>query len=56
MSRYLPSILLEIPRNPVTAVGLPLALGVLSGYPTAKVARGPWYKAGQALLFIIDDG
>ncbi|KAF9055348.1 TspO/MBR-related protein [Hymenopellis radicata] len=44
MSLYLPSILLEIPRSPVTAVGLPLALGVLSGYPTAKVARGSWYK------------
>jgi len=41
---YLPSILLSIARNPVTAIGLPLALGTLSGSPTAKVVRGQWYN------------
>ncbi|KAJ3882889.1 TspO/MBR-related protein [Lentinula edodes] len=41
---YLPNILLSISRNPVTALGFPLALGVLSGTPTAKVVRGPWYN------------
>lgn len=41
---YLPSLLLTVPRNVVTALGLPLALGVLSGLPTAKVVRGPWYN------------
>ncbi|KAJ3924083.1 TspO/MBR-related protein [Lentinula edodes] len=41
---YLPNILLSISRNPVTALAFPLALGVLSGTPTAKVVRGPWYN------------
>lgn len=41
---YLPNILLTVPRNVVTALGLPLALGMLSGLPTAKVVRGPWYN------------
>jgi hypothetical protein len=44
MAIHIPSILLSIPRNPVTALGLPLALGMLSGSGTAKVARGEWYK------------
>ncbi|KAJ3802825.1 TspO/MBR-related protein [Lentinula aff. detonsa] len=43
-SLYLPNVLLAIARNPVTALGLPLAFGVLSGLPTAKVVRGPWYN------------
>lgn len=38
------SILLSVPRNPVTALGLPLALGMLSGYPDHRTAAGPWYK------------
>ncbi|KAF8897602.1 TspO/MBR-like protein [Infundibulicybe gibba] len=41
---YIPNILLAIPRNPITAVGLPLAFGILSGSSTAKVVRGKWYK------------
>ncbi|GLB33867.1 putative tspO/MBR family protein [Lyophyllum shimeji] len=40
---FLP-VLLSISRNPVTAVGLPLALGTLSGSATAKVVRGRWYQ------------
>ncbi|KAJ3570210.1 hypothetical protein NP233_g4555 [Leucocoprinus birnbaumii] len=36
---HIPNILLAIPRNPVTAVGLPLALGFLSGSPASKVAN-----------------
>ncbi|KAF8826812.1 hypothetical protein HHX47_DHR5000963 [Lentinula edodes] len=47
---YLPNILLSISRNPVTALAFPLALGVLSGTPTAKVVRGPWYNVGVALI------
>ncbi|OBZ70450.1 Translocator protein [Grifola frondosa] len=42
---YLPNILLEIPRNSITAVGLPLVAGFLSGYPTGKVCKGQWYKS-----------
>ncbi|PBK69748.1 TspO/MBR-like protein [Armillaria solidipes] len=42
---YLPAILLDIPRNTVAAIGLPLCLGILSGSSTAKVVRGDWYKA-----------
>ncbi|KAK7470555.1 hypothetical protein VKT23_001979 [Stygiomarasmius scandens] len=41
---YLPNILLAIPRNPVTALGLPLGLGILSGAGTAKVVRSSWYE------------
>jgi translocator protein len=37
-------ILLDIPRNAVLAIGMPLVLGTLSGLPTVKVANGPWYK------------
>ncbi|KAH7921827.1 TspO/MBR-related protein [Leucogyrophana mollusca] len=40
----LPSILLAIPRNSITAVGLPLALGLLSGSHTRRVVQGKWYK------------
>ncbi|QRV87329.1 tspO/MBR-related protein [Ceratobasidium sp. AG-Ba] len=39
----LPPLLLDLPRNPVVAVGIPLVLGSLSGLPTAKVVDGPWY-------------
>ncbi|KIY74152.1 TspO/MBR-related protein [Cylindrobasidium torrendii FP15055 ss-10] len=41
---HLPTILLDIPRNSVTALGLPLVLGVFSGMGTRSVVRGPWYK------------
>ncbi|KAK0230658.1 TspO/MBR-related protein [Armillaria fumosa] len=41
---YLPAILLDIPRNTVAAIGLPLCLGILSGSSTARVVRGDWYK------------
>lgn len=43
MPFYLPNILLAIPRNPVTAVGLPLALGCLSGMSASKVENSNWY-------------
>ncbi|KAJ7180151.1 TspO/MBR-related protein [Mycena crocata] len=41
---HLPDFLLSAARIPVLAVGLPLGLGLLSGYPTAKVVRSDWYK------------
>ncbi|CAG7848591.1 SubName: Full=Related to Peripheral-type benzodiazepine receptor {ECO:0000313/EMBL:CCA70660.1} [Serendipita indica DSM 11827] len=41
----LPPILLDIPRNAVVAIGLPLVFGSLSGYPTKDVVRGPWYMS-----------
>ncbi|KAF8165279.1 TspO/MBR-related protein [Crassisporium funariophilum] len=40
---FIPNILLAIPRNPITAVGLPLALGFLSGTPSSKVENSNWY-------------
>ena len=40
----LPDILLDIPRNPVFAVGIPIVLGTLSGIPAKKHVRGEWYK------------
>ncbi|KAJ6598992.1 TspO/MBR-related protein [Mycena vulgaris] len=41
---HLPEFLLVAARIPVVAVGLPLGLGLLSGYPTAGVVRSDWYK------------
>lgn len=38
------SILLQVPRNVFTAVGLPLVAGFLSGSPTRKVVKGLWYN------------
>ncbi|KAJ7682732.1 argonaute-like protein [Mycena polygramma] len=46
----LPGFLLAAARIPLVAVGLPLGLGLLSGYPTAKVVRSDWYKTGYALV------
>ncbi|KAF4619812.1 hypothetical protein D9613_005016 [Agrocybe pediades] len=43
MSIHIPNILLTIPRNPVVAVGLPLALGFFSGGDSSKVANSNWY-------------
>ncbi|CAA7259829.1 unnamed protein product [Cyclocybe aegerita] len=43
MSVHIPNILLAVPRNPITAVGLPIALGFLSGSPSSKVANSNWY-------------
>jgi translocator protein len=40
----LPPILLDIPRKPILAIGVPMVLGSLSGAPTSKVVQGPWYK------------
>ena len=40
----LPPILLDVPRNAVLAIGLPLVLGSLSGFPTSKVVKGAWYN------------
>lgn len=45
-----PSFLLTLPRNPIFAIGLPLALGTLSGSVTANVVRGPWYQESRATL------
>ena len=39
-----PTLLLSISRNPVTAIGLPLAAGVLSGLPSRNVVPGQWYR------------
>jgi hypothetical protein len=50
----LPPILLDIPRNPVLAIGLPLVFGSLSGYPTSKVVNGPWYRV-RIILFSYDN-
>ncbi|KAJ7068345.1 TspO/MBR-related protein [Mycena amicta] len=44
MTISLPNLLLVAARVPLVAVGLPLGLGLLSGFPTAKVVRGDWYK------------
>jgi len=53
MPFYLPNILLAIPRNPVTAVGLPLALGCLSGLPASKVENSNWYFVGPMNLIAL---
>ncbi|KAF9485290.1 TspO/MBR-related protein [Pholiota conissans] len=45
MSFHIPNVLLAIPRNPVVAVGLPLALGFLSSYQTSKVVNSNWYSS-----------
>ncbi|KAH6915377.1 TspO/MBR-related protein [Coprinopsis sp. MPI-PUGE-AT-0042] len=45
-SIHIPKILLAIPRNPVTALGLPLALGFLTSYPApTKVRNTHWYHS-----------
>ncbi|KAF8517772.1 TspO/MBR-related protein [Gautieria morchelliformis] len=40
----LPEVLLDIPRNPIFAVGIPIVLGTLSGVPMRKQVKGEWYK------------
>jgi benzodiazapine receptor len=47
----LPQILLSITSNPVTAVGLPVLVGMLSGLPTRKVVRGRWYNVCPVDLY-----
>ena len=44
MSVNLPNILYDIPRNVYTAIGVPVALGLLSGSQTRNVVNGTWYK------------
>ncbi|KIJ70037.1 hypothetical protein HYDPIDRAFT_104718 [Hydnomerulius pinastri MD-312] len=44
MTFTLPSLLYAISRNPVTAVGLPVVFGMLSGSRTRKDVRSNWYK------------
>lgn len=48
----LPPLLLDLPRNPVVAVGLPIVLGTLSGFPTSKVVKGPWYQVSLSSRFV----
>lgn len=51
---FIPNILLAIPRNPITAVGLPIALGFISGSPPAsKVANSNWYYVRYYLTLLI---
>lgn len=52
---YLPNFLLIIPRSPVGALGLPLALGILSGYRTAEIARSRWYQVSIQSTKIFTD-
>jgi benzodiazapine receptor len=40
----IPELLLDFARRPITAVGIPLTLGVLSGLPTSGVVKGLWWK------------
>ena len=47
------SLLLVVPRNVVTAVGLPLAGGFYSGSHTAEVVRGNWYNVRTCLHSLI---
>ncbi|CAO1616617.1 unnamed protein product [Parajaminaea phylloscopi] len=45
---HLPPLLVDIPRNPILAVGLPVGLGVATGLLTRKGKYGPdsvWYKS-----------
>ncbi|KAI0347247.1 TspO/MBR-related protein [Trametopsis cervina] len=39
------SWLLPLPRNVFTAIGLPLAVGMLSGSRTKDVVKGTWYNS-----------
>ncbi|KAF8351382.1 TspO/MBR-related protein [Amanita rubescens] len=41
---YLPTILLSIPRNPVTAVGLPVALSFVRGAFIRDNVKGSWFQ------------
>ncbi|KAI0796711.1 TspO/MBR-like protein, partial [Abortiporus biennis] len=41
----IPSLLLAIPRNPITAIGIPVVFGMMSGSSTGKAVRGKWYKS-----------
>lgn len=50
---YIPNILLSVARNPITALGLPLGLGLLSGYPSGQVARSGWYEVRTFLRTIL---
>jgi len=40
----LPPFLVELPRSPYFAVGIPIALGCLSGFPTYSVVTSSWYN------------
>ncbi|KAF8746003.1 hypothetical protein AX14_004291 [Amanita brunnescens Koide BX004] len=41
---YLPNILVSIPRNPVTAVGLPVALGFVRSSFVREQTKGSWLQ------------
>lgn len=55
MSFHIPNILLAAPRNAVVAVGLPLALGFISGKPTSDVAASNWYAVGRSFISLFID-
>jgi hypothetical protein len=48
---YLPTILLSIPRNPVTAVGLPVALGFVRGAFSRDNVKGSWFQVSRRRPF-----
>ncbi|PWN37438.1 TspO/MBR-related protein [Meira miltonrushii] len=48
MSASLPPLLVDIPRNPFLAVGIPVTLGVATGLVTRTSSKSPeslWYKS-----------
>lgn len=51
---HIPNILLAIPRNPVTAVGLPLALGYFGGFPASKAVNTAWYHVRSIKARLIE--
>lgn len=48
---YLPNILVSIPRNPVTAVGLPVALGFVRSAFIREHAKGSWLQVPRRDLY-----
>ncbi|WWD05334.1 hypothetical protein V865_003407 [Kwoniella europaea PYCC6329] len=40
----LPEILFDVARNPFLAVGLPIGLGMASGFATGQSSRSNWFK------------
>ncbi|WVO24926.1 uncharacterized protein IAS62_006306 [Cryptococcus decagattii] len=44
----LPELLFDVARNPVLAVGLPIGLGIASGFVTGQSSRSNWYTTMTA--------